>query len=275
MRRIILVGILVLASLTSGIARGQEKHGIDTLQCHMVGVTAGVLMPIDGSNSLGLQAGNMKDLYTGPYLNFAFEWDYKFKSGWMPSLDADLWFGYNSDNLTQRVERMGDIFTSQGYLMSWSGYDGVVTMYNRGLAVRPGVGKLIPLFKKNPDSGILLKISGGWFMQKTINTQDMSESEVPQLAEKYMKIYDHLRNGVIMTQGIGFLYMSNRGRYVNFKVMLEVSECWSWSTRPYILDNVMGLNGKDESRYFDLMVGMKLGWLFPFTGKTSYDYYYY
>ena len=37
----------------------------------------------------------------------------------------------------------------------------------------------------------------------------------------------------------------------------------------------MGLNGKDESRYFDLMGGVKLSWMFPFTGKTSYDYYYY
>lgn len=269
------MGIVALMSLMGGMVHGQEKHGRDTLQCHIVGVSAGALMPLGGSNSLGLENGGMKDLYDGPYLNFSFEWDYKTKNGWMPSLDGDLWFGYNSDNLTLRAERMGDIFNSQGYLMSWSGYDGVVTMYNRGLAVRLGVAKIIPILKKNPDSGILLKLSGGWFMQKTVHTQDMSESMVPQLSDDYMKLYDHLRNGVIMTQGVGFLYMSNRGRYINFKVMMEISECWSWSSRPYIIDNIMGLNGKDNSRYFDLMAGLKLSWLFPFTGKTSYDYYYY
>ncbi|MBO4586810.1 MAG: hypothetical protein J5677_03210 [Bacteroidales bacterium] len=257
------------------IAMGQEKRGIDTLQCHIVGVSFGVVTPVGGSNSLGLTNGNMRDLYDGPYLNFAFEWDYKFKSNWMLSLDGDLWFGYNSDNLRLRAERMGDIFTSQGYLMSWNGTDGVVTMYNRGFAVRPGVAKIITMFKKNPDSGLLLKLSGGWFMQKTVHTQDMNENLVPQLGDDYMKMYDHLRNGVIVTESIGFLFMSNRSTYVNVKVMLDFSQCWSWSTRPYTLDNVMGLNGKDKSRYFDLMVGLKLAWLFPFTGKTSYDYYYY
>jgi hypothetical protein len=37
----------------------------------------------------------------------------------------------------------------------------------------------------------------------------------------------------------------------------------------------MGLNGKDNNRYLDFMVGLKLTWMFPLTGKTSYDYYYY
>lgn len=268
---IIVLGAILLPT----VAQGQERTKRDTLQCHIVGVSAGVLTPLSGSNSLGLTGGNMKDLYEGPYLNFAVEWDYKMRNGWMPSMDGDLWFGYNSDNLKDRAERMGDIFTSQGYLMSWSGYDGVVTMYNRGFAVRLGIAKLFPMLKKNPDSGLLLKLSAGWMMQKTVHTQDMNESKVPQLGEKYIKLYDHLRHGVIATQGVGFLFMSNRSTYVNVKVMLEVSECWSWSTRPYVLDNVMGLNGKDESHYFDLMVGLKLGWLFPFTGKTSYDYYYY
>lgn len=258
-----------------GEVRGQEKIGIDTLQCHIIGFSFGAMTPLAGSNSLGLEGGNMKDLYTGPYLNFSLEWDYKFHSNWMLSLDGDLWFGYNSDNLTKRVERMGDIFTSQGYLMSMSGSDGVVTLYNRGFAVRPGVGKIIPLFKKNPDSGILLKLSGGWFMQKTINTQDMNEGQVPQLNSKMMPLYDHLRNGVIITESVGFIFMSNHSTYVNFKVTFDVSQCISWSSRPYTIDKVMGLNGKDKSRYFDLMAGVKVSWMFPFTGKTSYDYYYY
>jgi hypothetical protein len=150
-----------------------------------------------------------------------------------------------------------------------------VTLYNRGFAVRPGVAKIIPLFRKNPDSGILIKLSGGWFMQKTINTQDMNEAEVPQLNEKLMKLYDHLRNGVLLTQSVGFIFMSNRSTYVNFKVTFDLTECVSWSSRPYIIDNVMGLNGKDNNTYFDLMAGLKLSWMFPFTGKTTYDYYYY
>ena len=263
---------MVLAGMTAG---AQEKHGIDTLECHIVGFSAGALMPLAGGNSGGMANANMGELYDGPYLNFGIDWAYKWKSNWMATLDGDMWFGYNSDNLTLRADRMGDIFTPQGYLMSWGGYDGIVTLYNRGFAVRPGVAKIIPLFRKNPDSGILLKLSGGWFMQKTINTQDMNEAEVPQLNEKLMKLYDHLRNGVLLTQSVGFIFMSNRSTYVNFKVTFDLTECVSWSSRPYILDNVMGLNGKDNNTYFDLMAGLKLSWMFPFTGKTTYDYYYY
>lgn len=263
------------AILIPSLVRGQEKRGMDTLQCHIVGFSFGAQTPLSGSHNGGLEGGNMKDLYEGPFLNFAIEWAYKPKSNWMFSLEGDLWFGYNSDNLKERVERMGDIFTSQGYMMSVEGKDGVVTLYNRGFAVRPGIGKIIPLFRKNPDSGLLLKVSGGWFMQKTINTQDMNEGEVPQLNEEMMPLYDHLRNGMIFTESIGFIYMSNRSTYVNFKVTFDLSQCISWSSRPYTIDKVMGLNGKDKNRYFDLMGGVKLSWMFPFTGKTSYDYYYY
>lgn len=265
----------VILMLVSTVSHGQEKHGIDTLQCHIVGFSFGALTPFSGSNSGDMPGGSMKDLYNGPYLNFALEWGYKTKRNWMVSVEGDLWFGYNSDNLTLRAERMGDIYTSQGYLMGMDGSDGVVTLYNRGFAVRPGIGKIIPLFRKNPDSGILLKLSGGWMMQKTVNTQDMNEGEVPQLDEKMMPLYDHLRHGLILTESVGFIYMSNRSTYINFKITFDLSQCFSWSTRPYIIDKVMGLNGKDNNRYFDLMGGVKLSWMFPFTGKTSYDYYYY
>ncbi len=270
-----LLAAMALAIIVPMVSFGQEKHGIDTLECHIIGFSVGAMTPVGGSHSGGLSGGNMKDLYKGPFLNFGIECDYKYKNGWMVTLDGDLWFGYNSDNLTQRAERMGDIYTVEGYVMSWGGYDGVVTLYNRGLAARLGVAKMFPILKRNPNSGPYVKLSGGWLMQKTANTQDMNEASVPQLSGEYAKLYDHLRNGVLLTQTVGFAYMSNFSTYVNFKVELNVSECWTWSSRPYIIDNVMGLNGKDNNRYLDLMVGLKLTWMFPLTGKTSYDYYYY
>ena len=112
-------------------------------------------------------------------------------------------------------------------------------------------------------------------MQKTVFSQDMNESPVPQINGDYAKLYDHLRNGAMLTEGIGFVFMSNISTYINFKVMFEVSECLSWSTRPYQLDNYMGLNGKDGNKYLDLMYGLRLSWMFPLMGKTTYDYYYY
>lgn len=277
-RRYIVRGIglfLILHFSFLNSAMGQELLRVDTLQCNIIGFSAGAMMPLGGSASSGMKSGGMKDLYDGPYLDFSLEWAYKFKSGWMITFDADLWFGYNSNNLTWRAERMGDLFNSQGRLMAPNGEDGVVTMYNRGLSARPGIAKIINVLPKNPNSGILLKLSGGWFMQKTVFTQDMNESSIPQLSGDYAGLYDHLRNGMIITESVGFAYMHNHSSYINFKITFDLSQCLSWSSRPYIIDNMMGLNGKDNNTYFDLLLGMKLSWMFPLTGRTSYDYYYY
>ena len=161
------------------------------------------------------------------------------------------------------------------FVLSWGGYDGAVTAYNRSLAVRLGLAKIITLFPKNPNSGLLLKLSGGWMMQKTVFSQDMNESPVPQLQGDYAKLYDHLRNGAILTESIGFMFMSNYSTYANFKLTFEISECLTFSSRPYQLDDLMGLNGKDRNRYLDLLYGVRLTWMFPLMGKTTYDYYYY
>ena len=267
-----IISAMLFALLATGV-QAQVKLNVDTLQCHIVGFSAGLQMPLGGSNSQGLKGGNMKDLYEGPYINFDLEWMYKFQNNYFLSFDGDLWF--NSDNLLNRTERMGDIYNSHGQLMSDNGVDGVVLAQNRGLAARVGFGKIIRVLPKDPNSGILLKVSGGWFMSKTVFTQDMNENSVSQVSGDYAKLYDHLRNGIIFTESIGFVYMSNYQTYINIKVSLDFSQCISTSSRPYTIDNYIGLNGKDNSRYIDHLVGLKLTWMFPITGRTSYDYYYY
>ncbi|MBR2958391.1 MAG: hypothetical protein IKC19_02010 [Bacteroidales bacterium] len=266
--------LCLLAAMATG-ATAQVKLSVDTLECHIIGFTFGALMPGGGSASSGMTGGNTADLYKGPFLDFSLGCDYKYKSNWMVTLDGDLWFGYNSDNLEDRAQRMGDIYTPGGYLLSWGGYDGEVQAYNRSLAVRVGVAKILPVIKNNPNSGIMFKLSGGWMMQKTVFNQDYTQSPVPQLNGNYAKLYDHLRNGALLTESVGFIFMSNMSTYVNFKVSFDVSQCISWSSRSYQIDNVMGLNGKDSNRYFDLMYGVRLTWMFPLMGKTTYDYYYY
>lgn len=266
--------LAVLVMMVPMVAMGQVKLTVDTLECHIIGFSVGALMPGWGKTSSGIAGGNMRDLYQGPYIDFNINCEYKYQSNWMVTLDADLWFGYNSDNLRNREQRIPG-YSPTGVLYSWGGYDGAVAAHNRGIAARIGGAKIIPVIKGNPNSGIMLKVSGGWMMHKTVFTQDMNESPVPQINGDYGRLYDHLRHGAILTEGVGFVFMSNHLTYVNFKVMFEVSQCVSWSTRPWQLDNYMNLNGKDGNRYFDLMYGLKLSWMFPLMGKTTYDYYYY
>ena len=50
---------------------------------------------------------------------------------------------------------------------------------------------------------------------------------------------------------------------------------WSRSTRDYTIDYYLGLQGKDNNRYFDLLYSIKFCWMFPLNGKTTHDYYFY
>ena len=120
--------IALAATLLPTLSRGQVKLSVDTLEGHIIGFTAGALMPGTGTASEGAMGGSMRDLYKGPYLDFSIGCDYKYKSNWMVTLDADLWFGYNSDNLRNREQRM-PIYSDNGLLYCWGGYDGAVTAY--------------------------------------------------------------------------------------------------------------------------------------------------
>ena len=183
--------------------------------------------------------------------------------------------GYDGDNLLNRRERMPQVFNGSGLIIGWGGYDSEMRLYNRAISFRPGVGYIFRVLKNDPNSGLFVKANAGWFTQRTMFYQNYSQAPVPQLEGDYRKLYDHNRNGAILSQSIGFIYMSNYNTYINFKVSLELSECFSWSTRSYQLDQHMGLQGKDGARYFDLLAGVKISWMFPITGRTAYDYYYY
>ena len=268
-KRLPLAALLLLAS---PLAFAQVKLTTDTLQCHIIHFSAGALAPGFGSNSGHTPLRNMRHLYSAPWLDFAIGCDYKYRSGWTVTLDADLAIG--NDNLRQRQARLGDIYGPLGYPLASDGSIAGIEAYNRNLSLRIGIARLIPLLPRNPNSGLLLKASAGWIMQKTAFNQNYTENPVPLLADPYSQLYDNLRNGIILSQSIAFQYMSNYLTYVNLRVSLEISQCLTWSSRPYLIDNLTHLNGKDHNRYFDLLYGLKLTWMFPLTGKTTYDYYY-
>ncbi|MBR1850363.1 MAG: hypothetical protein IJ789_03215 [Bacteroidales bacterium] len=281
-KKIFFSAIFALATaIFCGVAEAQIKPKDDTIACPIIGFGVGLNAPLpgwsmataeDGSTST---QGTMADLYSAPYLDFGVLAAYKFKSNWLATLEGDLWFGASSDNLTHRTERMGDVYTPEDIVISFGGYDGVVTCYNRGIAVRAGGGRFFPVIKSNHNSGIMARMSGGWFSQRTVFSQDRNETPVPQLSDRYRRLYDHYRNGVILTEAVGFLFMSNNLNLVNFSAEITLSECLSWSSRNYMLDNRLGLNGKDGNTYFDLMLGVKFTWMFPLRGRTAYEYYFY
>ncbi len=223
----------------------------------------------DGTRS---QRGTMASLYEGPWMDYGINALYKYKSNWLLTFDANLWMG--SDNLQHRTERMGKVFSSDSIVIGEGGYDAVATCYNRGLGFMGGVGKIIPLQpEKNPNSGLFVRLQGGYMLQQTIFK--LNNSLAPQIEGDYALLYDHQRQGLVVGEGIGYWFMSNHANLINFYIELNVQQSWSWSTRDYTIDHYLGLQGKDNNRYFDLLYTLKLCWMFPLKGRQAHDIYFY
>lgn len=259
-------------------AKAQLDLSPDTLECHIIGFNVGPVFPSTAFSAETSPSGTvshnatMASLYKGPYLGFGLDVLYKYKSGWMVTMEGDIWFG--SNNLQHREERLGSVYTRDHIVVGGNGVDANVSCYNRGLSFQGGVAKLFPFNPaKNPNSGILARLSAGYMRQQTIFM--INDERAPQLMDDYALLYDHQRHGLILTEGIGVWLMNRTADYANVYITFEVSQLWSRSTRDYTIDYYLGLQGKDNNRYFDLLYSIKLCWMFPLKGKTAHDYYFY
>ena len=276
--RVLLLCVLAVAGNGDAMAQLDLKN--DTLECPIIGFSVGMMAPSNAlskataANGSAVEGLRMSDLYSAPWMNVGLDVIYKFKSNWLATLEGDLWFGLSSNNLQHRLERMGNVFTRDSIVVGEGGTDANVTCYNRGLSFQAGAGKIFPLNpERNPNSGILARVSAGYMWQQTIFMKNSERA--PQLTDDYALLYDHQRHGVLLTEGIGYWFMSARSDLANVYVAFEVSQCWSWSTRQYQIDHYLGLQGKDNNRYFDLLYSIKVCWMFPLRGKTVHDYYFY
>ena len=269
--------MLLICGMAAPVQAQLDLH-LDTMECHIIGFNFGPTFPSaqfsfetlpDGTTS---RNATMASLYKGPYLNFGINALYKYKSNWLVTLDGSLWFG--SDNLQNRMERMGSIYSRDSIIIGTNGTDANVTCYNRGFSICGGVGKILPLApEKNPNSGLLLRLCGGYMRQQTIFM--INDVKAPAVTDDYACLYDHQRHGLTLTEGVGYWFMSNHANLLNFYVAFELTQCWSQSTRDYIIDYRLGLQGPDNNHYFDMLYTIKLCWMFPLKGKSTHDYYFY
>lgn len=259
----------IVALLLYNSVNAQIKIRQDTIFAPYIGFHFSTLFPDNAFSS----TNGMHDLYEGPYLDFGLEAGYKFKSNWLLSVQGDLLFG--SDNLTHRQERMPAVFSNDAnpIVIGTNGTNANFTFYNRALALRGGFGKIFTLGSRNPNSGIVARLYGGIWQQKTIFVAN--DVKAPQLQDDYARLYDHKRRGFTLTESIGYWFMSRKSNIVNCYIAFEITQCWSHSVRDYIIDEYIGLHGPDNTKYFDMIYGIKLCWMFPLKGKTSYDYYLY
>lgn len=152
------------------------------------------------------------------------------------------------------------------------GSDGLFTdvrITGRGYRLMLTGGRLWPM--RLPGAGAnagLMATFGAGFWQHKINFEDVAKSAAP-IRDEYVKGYDRLSNGLALTQRVGYLYLSARRR-INFYVGLEATEGFTRSRRSWDFSTMQ----QDTRARFDMLYGVRVGWLFAVYKKLPKEFYY-
>jgi hypothetical protein len=188
---------------------------------------------------------------------------YKFRSNWIAGLTAGYAFGSNvkEDVLTQL--RNPDKFIANN-----NGNPADLRVSERVFLIHFTGGRLIPISKKLPNSGIFLSLGAG-YMQHKVNLYD-AEQKIASINGDLIKGYDRLSGGFSLSQFVGYLYVSNN-LISNFYAGFELFEGFTKSLRKINYDT--GL--PDTRKRFDLLSGFRIGWILPLYKRRPQEYYFY
>ncbi|MCB0767830.1 MAG: hypothetical protein KDB95_11540 [Flavobacteriales bacterium] len=161
-----------------------------------------------------------------------------------------------------------NVLNSAGQVMDQEGVIADVFLFQRGWSAFATVGRIFPLFGPNPNSGLHVKLGGGYLRHKVrIQTQ---ENVVPQLEDEYLEGYDRLCAGPAGLLYLGYQHFANKGR-VNFHVGLELIAGSTSSLRAFNFDTEQA-NKEDR---LDLLSGLRVGWTLPIYKKKDTGFHFY
>lgn len=161
-----------------------------------------------------------------------------------------------------------NLITESGGIINKAGNFAELSLFERGYYIMGHFGKVFNVVGPNENSGLEL-LGGVGFLEHKIRIQDEFDG-VPQLAGNYKKGYDRLTNGLSLSQYIGYRHFSNT-RLINYYVGIEIVEAFTQNRRSVNFDTM----APDKSKRFDLLVGLKFGWVFPIYKRKPRDFYFY
>jgi hypothetical protein len=187
----------------------------------------------------------------------------KTHKNWLFSLEASYLFGG-----TVKENVLEELTNPDGFVTDNEGYPANLRITERGLILGFTVGKVIPIFKSNANSGLMITIGGG-YLQHKVHIYDASQ-RVASIAGDLIKGYDRLTSGFSLSQFVGYMHMG-RKRMSNFYAGFEFYEAFTQSVRK--LNYSTGL--PDTGKRLDGLAGFRLGWILPLYKKAPDDFYTY
>jgi len=199
----------------------------------------------------------------GNNLNIGGSFNYKSKTNWLIGFEGFFIFG---DDIRE-TGIFDSISTNQGYIIGTGGKYADIRTYERGYQFNLKIGKIIPTWGPNENSGILLTGAAG-FLQHKIRIENAT-NDAPQLSGAYLAGYDRRTNGLALTEFAGYQYLSNKNR-VNFFAGFEFVQAFTQNRRSYNFDTMM----QDNTKRFDTLNGLRVGWVFAIFKRKPRDYYF-
>jgi hypothetical protein len=187
----------------------------------------------------------------------------KYKNNFVWGIDFSYLFG--SD--IKETSILDSLRTERGFIINRNGQYANVRLYERGFNTTFKIGKVIPAFGPNKNSGFLVTAGAG-FMQHKIRIEDIGNS-TPALNNDYKKGYDRLSNGLSLTEFIGYLYLDNK-RLLNFYAGVEFTQAFTQNRRDYNFDTMT----RDSQKRLDLLSGIKFGFVIPLYRRAPKEFYF-
>ncbi|HLC82767.1 MAG TPA: hypothetical protein VJI69_02985 [Bacteroidia bacterium] len=209
-----------------------------------------------------LPEGNMLKRF-GNSSTIGLNLEFKTKKQWTFGINGSYIFGKDV-----KESLFDSIATSSGAIINGNGAFADVRLYERGFTTSLTAGRLFSFKKPNPNSGIMFNVGVG-FIQHKIRIETIGNN-APQLSKQYKKGYDRLTNGFLLSQNLGYLYLSDN-RLVNFYIGFECMQGFTQSRRSYDYD----LMKQDTEKRVDILYGGKFAWILPMYKRAPQEFYTY
>ena len=92
---------------------------------------------------------------------------------------------------------------------------------------------------------------------------------IPQLEGEYIKGYDRLSNGFMLTGFVGYFNMSS-SKMANFYIGYEFMQGFTKNRRGFNFDT----KESDSKNRLDILSGFKIGWCLLLYKRTADNYYF-
>jgi hypothetical protein len=225
--------------------------------------TSLALVSVQANYAQQLPGGDLADRF-GTNSNIGLGAFRKTRSNWTLGGEGSFLFG----NKVSEPGILRNVINSAGQIVDAEGVQADVFLFERGWTAFGTVGRIFPVLGPNPNSGIHVKLGGGYMRHKVrVQTQ---KNVVPQLEDEYLEGYDRLTAGPAALAYIGYQYFGNRGR-VNFHFGLELMAGFTSALRPFNFDTEQ----YNKAERLDLLSGIRVGWSLPIYRKLDTGFHYY